>query len=283
MLGRSICVLVLAVAFRVAFAEPAAALPAWPDATPHAGEKLAGHTFPATVHWLAADGTPVTFAAIVVPHGNDAQIVLRAVTAAGGEQTLATSRLPVDAELGVFDHENGTTAGLQLHDYGPHPNRYEGWVVRWTGKQFTIAKTTRFNGFQPQPAWLTDSADIPDRDRVRHAIQTLRWGAHTADRNAFSHFFDDQPVHVTRRMVAADGSVTSADATETGIELLAQLAARGLPLVGHSATCKALCCTADTAALAPWFHIERICFDREPNDVLQFPHVRTIELVEPAP
>ncbi|HUJ61825.1 MAG TPA: hypothetical protein VLX92_25145 [Kofleriaceae bacterium] len=258
------------------------ALPKWPEPAPHPGEHGIGKVFPSSVHWLAGDGTPVTFVAVAVPHGKRTQIVLRAVTAAG-EQDLATSELPSDSELSVFDHENGTTAGLQIHDYGPHPNRYEGCVVRWTGTKFELVRRTRFNGFEPQPAWLVDSATIKDRERARRAMQTLRYGAYTADNNAFAHFFDGDLVHVTRTTIGRDGKPHAVDVTINGTELLAQLEAAGLPLVGHDASCKALCCTADTRSIASWFHIERVCFDAEPSDFLSFPHVRTLELVEPAP
>lgn len=273
---------IVVVAVAVALAGPAAradgALPTWPEPTVKAGELPLKGLFPSTVHWLAGDGTPITFQA-VLQHGAHDRIVLRAATPAG-QQDLVTSDL-ANAELSVFDHEGGTSVGLQLHDYRPHPNRYEGWLVRWDGKALHVVRTTRFNGYQPQPAWLIDDVRIPDRERVRHAMQTLRWGAHTADDNAFAHFFDRHPVTVTWRSTAPDGKRTARVETVDGMALLGELEHGGLPLVGHRATCKALCCTSDTAPLARWRRIERVCFDGQPTDLLAFPHVRSIEIALP--
>ena len=90
-------------------------------------------------------------------------------------------------------------------------------------------------------------------------------------------------VKVTWRTVAPDGTSTTRDETVDGLELLARLERDGLPLVGHAATCKKLCCTSDTKPLASWRRIENVCFDAEPSGILDFPHVRTIEIAEPGP
>lgn len=254
-------------------------VPTWPEPVVNDGEAPLHGVFPSTIHWLSGDGTPVTFQAVSIRRSNRNQIVLRAITASGS-QDIATSNLP-DAEFFVFDHDNGETVGLQLHRYTAGPDLYQGWVVRWTGQRLKIARTTRFNGKQPQPGWLVDSVAIPDRQRARRAIQTLRWGGHRADRNAFSHFFDDQPVNVTWHTLAADGTPVRRDESLTGTELLGRLAADGLPQVGHHATCKVLCCTADATPLIRWRRITRVCFDAEPRELLAFPHVRSIEIALP--
>jgi hypothetical protein len=264
--------LALSLVTRAAAAQTASTAPPYPAPVLASDEHALKGVFPSRAHWVSSTGTPVTVQALE----KNGKIVLRGYVA-GQQQDLATSAFP-DAELAVFDHEDGKTFGMQLHQYiGGAPDKYEGWNVQLVGQRLKVVRTTRFNGKQPQPQWLIDTIVIKNWKSLRRAVQVLRWAAYDDDNNAWSKYVDDEPVRVTWR----DQGQTR-DETMSGTALLTKLRSE-FPLVGHNVTCKALCCTATGKELGPWTHITNVCFDAEPKpeEPLEFAHIRSIEIVKP--
>lgn len=248
------------------------ALPTYPEAKLGDGETELKGTFTSTVEWLSGDGTPVRVRAL---RTKDGKIVLRGYTPSA-QQDLVVATLP-DGEFHLFDHENGKTFGIQLHQYiTGRPDLYEGWSVQLQKGTFKVVKKAKFNGKQPTPSWLYDNVDVPYAKRIVHGIKVLRWAAHRTDTNAYGKYFDGGTVKVTWRT----GKDTR-DEDIAGTELYSKLSGK-FPLVGHNAKCTKLCCTTDSAELAAFVHIAKVCFDADPkDDINTFPHVRTIELVQP--
>ena len=256
----------------IALASAAAAdtLPVYPEPKLGDGETELKGTFTSTVEWLSGDGTPVRVRAL----RKDGKIVLRGYTPTT-QQDLATSAFD-DAEFHLFDHENGKTFGLQLHKYiTGRPDQYEGWSVTLEKDRFKIVKKAKFHGKQPTPPWLYDNVTVPYSKRIVNGIKVLRWAAHRRDSNAYGKYFDGGQVKVTWR-----AGTQTRDEDTTGSALFAKFGT-DFPLVGHNAKCTKLCCTTDSKELAPWLHIAKVCFDAEPKDIQTFPHVRSIELVQP--
>jgi len=251
-----------------AIADP---FPTYPDAKLGDGETELKGTFTSTVEWLAGDGTPVRVRAL---RNQEGKIVLRGYTPTA-QQDIVTSTLP-DGEFHLFDHEDGKTFGLQLHQYiTGRPDLYEGWSVQLKDNKFKVVKKAKFNGKQPAPKWLYDNREIPYEKRIVHGIKVLRWAAHRTDANAYGKYFDGGLVTVTWRTGAQ-----TRDEEIMGTELFSKLDNK-FPLVGHNAKCTKLCCTTDSKELAPFVRMTKVCFDAEPKDISTFPHVRTIEIVEP--
>jgi hypothetical protein len=245
-------------------------LPVYPEAKLGDGETELKRLAASTVEWLAGDGTPVRVRALF----KNGKIVLRGYTPTM-QQDIATSAFD-DAEFHLFDHENGKTFGMQTHRYiTGAPDKYEGWSVTLDKGRFKIVKKATFNGKQPTPPWLYDSDKVPYEKRIQTGIKVLRWAAHRRDANAYGKYFDGEKVKVTWR----DAKGTR-DEELSGTDLFAKFAS-SFPLVGHNAKCTKLCCTTDSKELAPFVHVAKVCFDAEPKDILVFPHVRTIEIVQP--
>lgn len=243
---------------------------AFPEVKLADGEKELKGVFPSVEHWLASSGTPVTIQAYI---DNKGKIAIRGYVGTK-QQDIVTSSFP-DASLAVFDHENGKTIGVQLHRYiTGAPDKYEGWNLELRGDTLKIVKKTKFNGKQPQPSWLIDNIVIKNYKGPVRSVQVLRGAAYRSDPSAYGKYFDGEPVKVTWRTAGKTHEETTA-----GTDLLAKLAP--LPLLGHNAVCKGLCCETGGAELAPYRHVTKLCFDSEPTDILAFPHVRTIEIVEP--
>jgi hypothetical protein len=262
--------LVLFVSLTFAATAAADTLPSYPEAKLGDGEEALKGTFASTVEWLGGDGTPVRVRAL----RKNGKIVLRGYTATT-QQDLATSAFD-DAELHLFDHENGKTFGLQLHRYvDGKPDLYEGFSVELKANRFTVVKKAKFNGKQPTPTWLYDNVNVPFAKRIVHGIKVLRWAAHRRDANAYGKYFDAGKAKVTWRT----GEKTR-DEEVAGTDLFAKFGT-DFPVVGHNAKCTKLCCTTDSKELAPFVHIAKVCFDADPKDINTFPHVRTIELVQP--
>src|SRR5688572_23954329 len=140
----------LLLAIALAGTATADALPTYPEATLGDGEAELKGTFTSTVEWLSNDGTPVRVRAL---RNKDGKIVLRGYTPTT-QQDIVTSTLP-DAEFHLFDHEDGKTFGLQLHQYVTgKPDLYEGWSVQLKDNKFKVVKKAKFNGKQPTPPWL---------------------------------------------------------------------------------------------------------------------------------
>ena len=260
--------LVTAVLAGTATANP---FPTYPETKLGDGESELKGTFTSTVEWLAGDGTPVRVRAL---RNKEGKIVLRGYTPSG-QQDIVTSTLP-EGEFHLFDHEDGKTFGLQLHQYiTGRPDLYEGWSVKLEKDTFKVVKKAKFNGKQPAPKWLYDNREIPFSKRVVHGIKVLRWAAHRIDANAYGKYWDNGSVKVTWRTGAQ-----TRDEEIAGTDLFAKFANK-FPLVGHNAKCTKLCCTTDSKELAPYLHITKVCFDAEPPEFSGFPHVRTIELAQP--
>jgi len=244
--------------------------PTFPDAKLGDGETELKRLAASTVEWLGNEGTPVRVRAFI----KGGKIVVRGYTATA-QQDLVTSAFD-DAEFHLFDHENGKTFGIQLHKYvDGKPDLYEGWSVELKGGKFKVVKKAKFNGKQPTPSWLYDNVNVSFDRRIVHGIKVLRWGAHRKDSNAYGKYWDGEKVKVTWRT----GDKTR-DEEIVGTDLFNKFGGE-FPQVGHNAKCTKLCCTTDSKELAPFVHIAKVCFDAEPKDINVFPHVRTIELVQP--
>lgn len=242
-------------------------LPTYPEAPLGDGETSLNRLAASTVEWLSGDGTPVRVRAFF----KDGKVVIRGYTSAG-PQDIVTSALE-EPEFHLFDHENGKTFGIQLHEYvDGKPDLYEGWSVELKGGKFKVVKKARFNGKQPTPSWLYDNVNVPYSKRVVHGIKVLRWAAHRRDANAYGKYFDGGTVKVTSNSKTED---------VIGTDLFAKFGGN-FPVLGHNAKCKGLCCTTGSKELAPFVHVAAVCFDADPkDDINTFPHVRAITIVQP--